>query len=75
MCVAQVTHGVQPTEAAALSAASIDPAWLAAPGAKEVSDSPASRLACLRDETCPVSSEGGTRRVQLVRKEGRDVSS
>jgi len=28
-----------------------------------------------RDETCPVSTEGGTRRVQLVRKEGRDVSS
>jgi len=26
-------------------------------------------------ETCPVSAEGGTRRVQLVRKEGRDVSS
>jgi hypothetical protein len=28
-----------------------------------------------RDETCPVSTEGGTRRVQLVRKEGRDASS
>jgi hypothetical protein len=26
-------------------------------------------------ETCPVSTEGGTRRVRLVRKEGRDVSS
>ena len=25
--------------------------------------------------SCPVSTEGGTRRVQLVRKEGRDVSS
>jgi hypothetical protein len=39
-----------------------------------------------RDETCPISTEGGTRRVQLVREggtrrvqlvreEGRDVSS
>ena len=28
----------------------------------------------LADETCPVSTEGGTRRVRLVRKEGRDVS-
>jgi hypothetical protein len=28
-----------------------------------------------RDETCPVSTEGGTRCVQLVRKEGRDVSN
>ena len=28
-----------------------------------------------RDETRPVSTEGGTRRVQLVRKEGRDASS
>jgi hypothetical protein len=26
-------------------------------------------------QTCPVSTEGGTRRVQLVRKEGGDVSS
>jgi hypothetical protein len=26
-------------------------------------------------ETCPFSTEGGTRRVRLVRKEGRDVSS
>ena len=29
----------------------------------------------LPDEMCPLSTEGGTRRVQLVRKEGRDVSS
>jgi len=28
-----------------------------------------------RDETCPVSTGRGTRRVQLVRDEGRDVSS
>jgi hypothetical protein len=28
-----------------------------------------------RDETCPVSTGGGTRRVQSVRGEGRDVSS
>jgi hypothetical protein len=28
-----------------------------------------------RDETCPVSTGGGTRRIQLVRGEGRDVSS
>jgi hypothetical protein len=28
-----------------------------------------------RDETCPDSTEGGTRRVRIVRKEGRDVSS
>jgi len=27
------------------------------------------------DETCSVSTEGGTRRVRLLRKEGRDVSS
>jgi len=34
------------------------------------------RAACSqRDETCPVSTGGGTRRVQLVREEGRDVSS
>ena len=26
-------------------------------------------------ETCPVSTEGGPRRVHLVRKEGRDVST
>jgi hypothetical protein len=31
--------------------------------------------ACALRETCPVSTEGGTRRVQLVREEGRDVSS
>jgi len=28
-----------------------------------------------RDETCPVSTGGGTRRVRLVREEGRDVGS
>ena len=28
-----------------------------------------------RVETCPVSTGGGTRRVQLVREEGRDVSN
>jgi hypothetical protein len=28
-----------------------------------------------RDETCAVSTGGGTRRVQSVREEGRDVSS
>jgi len=30
---------------------------------------------CWRDETCPVSTGGGTRRVQLVREEGRGASS
>jgi hypothetical protein len=28
-----------------------------------------------RDETCPISTAGGTRRVRLIRQEGRDVSS
>jgi hypothetical protein len=32
-------------------------------------------LTRLRNETCPVSTGGGTRRVRLVRKEGRGVSS
>ena len=34
-----------------------------------------SKSTCHDHETCPVIMEGGTRRVQLVRKEGRDVSS
>jgi len=27
------------------------------------------------DETCPISTEGWTRHVQLVRRDGRDVST
>ena len=32
-------------------------------------------LARPRHETCPISTEGWTRRVQLVRRDGRDVST
>jgi len=44
-------------------------------GSRRALGAPLSSAVVGRDETCPVSTGGGTRRVQLVREEGRDVSS